>query len=69
MKLTTLICCAYLIAFGLGASVYALTGFSLLAFVCFGNIVAERALLSLTGIAAGWLAFWLIAFRPHASLG
>ena len=68
MKLTTLICGAYLIAFGIGACVYALTGFSPLAFVCFGNALAERALLSLTGVAAGWLAFWLIAFRPHAAL-
>lgn len=64
MKWTTLICCSYLILFGIVAAVYAFTGFSLLHFICFGNTVAVRALLSLTGVCALWLLFWLIAFRP-----
>lgn len=68
MKLTTLLCCAILIAFGLGAAVYALFGFDLLLFVCAGNPYAYRALLSLAGIGAAWLLFWLIAFRPTRPL-
>ena len=64
MKITTLICCAILIAFGLFASVYALFGFDLLLFLCMGNRIVYRSLLSLGGVAAGWLLFWLIAFRP-----
>lgn len=64
MKLTTIICAGLLIAFGLGACVYALTGFNLLLFLSFGNIVVYRSVLSLAGVSALWLIFWLIAFRP-----
>lgn len=64
MKLTTYLLCAVLILFGIGASVYALTGFNALLFVCAGNTYVYRALLSLTGIGALWLLFWLIVFRP-----
>lgn len=64
MKWTTLFCCSYLILFGILAAVYAFTGISLLSLVCFGNAVAIRSLLSLTGVCALWLLFWLIAFRP-----
>ena len=64
MKLTTLICCTILIVFGICAGVYGLTGFRLLLFFCAGNVIVYRALLSITAVAAGWLLFWLIAFRP-----
>ena len=64
MKLTTLLFCGYLIGFGVGAAVYALFGVNLLALVTFGNVYAYRALLSITGVAALWLLFWLLAFRP-----
>ena len=64
MKYTTYICCAILILFGLGAAVFALTGFNLLLFCCAGNVILYRALLSLAGVSALWLLFWLIAFRP-----
>lgn len=64
MKITTLLCCGLLIFFGLAAAVYALFGFDLVLFLCFGNRIAARAALSLAGVAAGWLLFWLIAFRP-----
>lgn len=68
MKLTTLICCGFLIAFGVFAAVYALSGFDLLLFLCAGNRVVYRSLLSLAGIGALWLLFWLIAFRPTKPL-
>lgn len=64
MKLTTWICCSILIFFGLCATVYAFTGFNLPLFLCLGNVSAYRALLSLAGVGALWLLFWLIAFRP-----
>ncbi len=64
MKLTTHLMAAVLILFGLFAAVYALSGFDLLAVLVFGNEYVYRALLSLCGIAAAWLLFWLIAFRP-----
>ncbi len=64
MKLTTIICSAILIAFGVFATVYAFSGFDLLLFFCAGNFVVYRAALSIAGVAALWLLFWLIAFRP-----
>lgn len=64
MKLTTEICCGLLIFFGCLAAVYALSGFDLLLVLCFGNAVIYRAVLSLAGVAAAWLLFWLLAFRP-----
>ena len=64
MKYTTWIFCGILILFGLFASVYALTGFDALLFLCFGNFYLYRALLSLAGIGSLWLLFWLVAFRP-----
>ncbi len=67
MKVTTLLCCALLIAYGLGACVYALTGVDLLALLT-GGSAWYRALLSLAGVAALWLVFWLIAFRPTRRL-
>lgn len=68
MKLTTLICCSFLVLIGLLASVYALSGFNLLLFFCFYNFTVYRAILSLSGVAAAWLVFWLTAFRPTKSL-
>ncbi len=68
MKLTTLICCSILIFFGIGACVYALSGFDLLFFLCFQNTIAYRAILSLSGVSALWLLFWLIVFRPQNTL-
>lgn len=64
MKYTTWILCGILILFGILASIYALSGFDLLLFVCFGNPIAYRAVLSLAGIGALWLLFWMIVFRP-----
>ena len=68
MKLTTLLCCSILILFGLFAAVYALSGFDLLLFLVGGNSYAYRAILSLAGVGALWLLFWLIAFRPTRPL-
>ena len=64
MKLTTWICSGILIFFGLCATVFALSGFNLLLFLCAGNTIIYRSLLSITGVAALWLLYWLIAFRP-----
>ena len=64
MKITTYICCAVLILYGIFASVFALTGFNTLLFICAGNVYIYRGLLSLAGIGGLWLLFWLITFRP-----
>lgn len=64
MKYTTWIMCGILIVSGLFAAVFAFSGFDLLLFLCAGNGYIYRALLSLAGVAALWLLFWLLAFRP-----
>ena len=64
MKLTTWISSAILIFAGLCATVYAFSGFNLLLFFCAGNAIVYRSLLSIAGVAALWLLYWLIAFRP-----
>ena len=68
MKLTTIFLSAVLIAYGLGACLYALTGIDLLFLLTAGNAVIYRSLLSLAGVAALWLVFWLVAFRPTRDL-
>lgn len=68
MKLTTIFCCLVLIFFGLCACLFALTGFDLLAVLTFGNPYIYRAILSLSGVAALWLTFWLVVFRPTRPL-
>ena len=68
MRITTLICCGFLILFGLGATFYALFGVDLLALVTAGNRYLFRALLSLAGVGALWLLFFLIAFKPFKIL-
>ncbi len=64
MKITTVVCCALLIVYGLFAALYALFGVDVLLLVAAGSLPVYRALLSLAGVAALWLLFWLIAFRP-----
>lgn len=68
MKLTTLICCGILIVYGVFTAVYALTGFDLLFLITAGNPFAYRAILSLAGVGALWLLFWLVAFKPQKTL-
>ncbi len=64
MKITTVISSAILILFGIFAAVYALSGFDLLLFLCAGSVAVYRAILSLAGVAALWLFFFFVAFRP-----
>ncbi len=68
MKFTTLFCCACLILFGVSAAAWALTGFDLVAVLTFKNAVAYRAALTLAGVSALWLLFWLAVFRPTRTL-
>ena len=68
MKLTTIICCSFLAFIGFYVTVIAFSGVDLLLFLCAGNLIVYRAILSLSGVAAAWLIFWLIAFRPTKSL-
>ncbi len=68
MKATCLICCLYLVVIGLNFGVFALFSFDLLFFLAFRSALLYRCLLALAGVAALWLVFWLIAFRPFDNL-
>ncbi len=68
MKVSCIVCGSLLIAFGICAAVYALFSFDLLLFLCFGNEMLYRVAHALQAVAAAWLAFWLIAFRPQDDL-
>jgi uncharacterized membrane protein YuzA (DUF378 family) len=53
---------------GIFAAIYGLFGFDLLLLLCAYNQTAFRVFLALEGVAAVWLFFWLIAFRPQNNL-
>ena len=50
MKLSCMICSFVLIALGICGGVYALTGFDLLLFLCFGSRAAARAAMGAGGV-------------------
>ena len=68
MKCTTLISCTVLILGGLCAAFYALAGIDLLRLIPAEGDTMYRILLSLAGVSALWLLFWLIVFRPTRPL-
>jgi uncharacterized membrane protein YuzA (DUF378 family) len=68
MKITCILCSLFLGMGGIFAAIYGLFGFNLLLLLCAYNQTVFRVLLSLEGVAAAWLFFWLIAFRPQNNL-
>lgn len=68
MKVSCILCSSLLVAFGICAAAEGLFAFDLLWFLCFENVVAYRVAQALHAVAAAWLAFWLIAFRPQDNL-
>ena len=68
MKLTCYFCVANLIALGIFGGVFALTGFNLLEFLCFGNELAYRSFLAICGVSALFSVYSLIAFKPFKGL-
>ena len=68
MKLTCYFCVANLVILGICWGVYALTGFNLLEFVCFGNVLAYRSFLAICGVSSLFTIYSLIAFKPFKGL-
>lgn len=68
MRATCIVCGIILTLGGFFAAVAGLFSFNLLLFLCGYNQVIYRSLLALNGVAAAWLAFWLIVFRPQNKL-
>ena len=68
MKLTCYLCVAMLIALGICGGIYAFSGFNLLYFVCFKNVLIYRCLLSVIFVAALFTVYALFTFRPFKGL-
>ena len=68
MKLTCYFCVANLVILGICGGVFALTGFNLLDFICFGNELAYRSFLAICGVSALFTVYSLIAFKPFKGL-
>ena len=68
MKMTCYFCVANLVILGIFGGVYALSGFDLLNFVCFGNVLAYRSFLAICGVSALFTIYSLIAFKPFKGL-
>lgn len=68
MKATCYLCVANLVILGIFGGVLALTGFDLLKFLTFGNVVAYRVFLAQCGVSALFCIYSLIAFKPFKGL-
>lgn len=64
MKATCILSLIILIFIGLCFGAFALSGFNLLLFFCFYNVIAYRIALAAGGAASAWLIFWAVAFKP-----
>ena len=68
MRLSCIICSAILITLGICGDGYALTGFDMLAFICFDNLTAVRSVEAAGGVCALFLAYALAVLRPYKGL-
>lgn len=68
MKATSILALIITLAVCLSLAIYALSGFNLLLFICFYSETAYRVVLAIGGVAAAWLIFWAIAFKPFKNI-
>ena len=68
MRLSATICLINLAILGICGGVYAFSGFNLLYFLCFNNVVALRAVLGICFVSAIFSLYALIAFKPFRGL-
>ena len=68
MKVSCILCTVIVVLFGILALIYALFEVNLLLILCMNNPVLYRSALSVNAVAAAFLAFWLIAFKPQNHL-
>lgn len=68
MKTTCYFCVVNLVILGICGGVYALTGFDLLNFLCFGNTLAYRSFLAICSVSALFTIYSLIVFKPFKGL-
>jgi uncharacterized membrane protein YuzA (DUF378 family) len=68
MRLSCILCCAYLIVLGICGGIYAFTRFDLLLFLCMGSTLAVRIFLGIAGIAALFMVYALAVLRPFRGL-
>jgi len=68
MKATSILSLIITLFICLCLCAYALSGFNLLLFICFYSETAYRVVLAVGGVAAAWLIFWAIAFKPFKNI-
>lgn len=68
MKISALISIAALILCGVNFCIFALFGVDVLLIVCAYNALIYRIVNAFFGVAALFIAFWAIAFKPFHNL-
>lgn len=63
--MTCITCTVNLIILGILGGVYALSGFDLLSFLCFGNTTAVRITLAIDLVSALFMIYALLVLRPY----
>ena len=68
MKLTCYLCLSYLIVTGICGGIFAISGFNALYYLCFKMDLAYRSLLAVNGVAALFMIYSAIIFKPFKGL-
>lgn len=68
MRLTCIICTLNLIILALCGGVYAFSGFNVLPYLFFGQIVAMRSYLAITFVSALFIIYVLLIIHPYKGL-
>ena len=68
MRLTCILCTVNLIALALCGGVYAFTGYNLLLFLSFNNVIAMRAFLAICAVSAIFEIYAMLTFKPFKGL-
>ena len=68
MRLSCNLCTLILVILGICGGVFAFSGFNLLLFLCFGNTYVFRAVLGISAVAALFILYALIIFKPYKGL-
>lgn len=68
MRLTCTICTLNLIILGICGGVFAFSGFNLLLFMCFYNVMAMRSFLAVGFVSALFIVYAMLVFKPYKGL-
>ena len=68
MRLSCNLCILILVILGICGGVFAFSGFNLLLFLCFYNIVIYRSILAIGLVSALFTVYALLVFKPFKGL-